>query len=122
MSGDTDGAVLDGTNLTFQVCGAARSIAVSIDEVKPHLVVASAHGTPTPAVGEHLYSSDAEVTVSVEAPAAVDGVRAICTGWTGTADGTQGHDLLHGHRQPSGRRSPHGLQGLHRRTHPARSR
>ena len=57
---------------------------MSVDEVKPHLVVASAHGTPTPAVGDHLYSSDAEVTVSVEAPAAVDGVRAVCTGWTGT--------------------------------------
>ena len=84
LSGDTEGAVLDGTNLTFQVCGAARSIAVSVDEVKPCLVVASAHGTPTPAVGDHLYSSDAEVTVSVDAPSAVDGVRSICTGWTGT--------------------------------------
>ena len=84
LSGDIEGAVLDGTNLTFQVCGAARSIAVSVDEVRPHLVVSSEHGTPTPAVGEHLYSSDAEVTVSVEAPAAVDGVRAVCTGWTGT--------------------------------------
>ena len=84
LSGDTEGAVLDGTNLTFQVCGAARSIAVSVDEVKPHLVVVSEHGISTPTVGEHLYSSDAEVTVSVAAPAAVDGVRAVCTGWTGT--------------------------------------
>lgn len=84
MSGDTEGAVLDGTNLAFQVSGAARSIAVSVDEAKPHLVVVSEHGTSTPAVGDHLYSSDAEVTVSVEAPSAVDGVRAICTGWTGT--------------------------------------
>jgi hypothetical protein len=84
LSGDTDGAVLDGTNLTFQVNGAARSITASIDEVKPHLSVVSEHGTPIPAAGEHIYSFDAEVTVSVEAPDAVDGVRAVCTGWTGT--------------------------------------
>ena len=84
MSGDTTGAVLDGTNLTFQVSGAARSIAVSIDEVKPHLVVVSAQGTPTPAVGDHLCDSDAEVTASVEAPDPAGGVRAVCTGWTGT--------------------------------------
>lgn len=84
LSGDTDGAVLDGTNLTFQVNGAARSITASIDEVKPHLFIASEHGTPIPAVGDHIYSSDAEVTVSVEAQDAVDGVRAVCTGWTGT--------------------------------------
>ena len=84
LSGDTDGAILDGTNLTFQVDGAARSIAVSIDEVKPHLFIASEHGTPMPAAGDYLYSSDAEVTVSVSAPDAVDGVRAVCTGWTGT--------------------------------------
>ena len=84
LSGDTDDALLDGTNLTFQVSGAARSIAVSIDEVKPHLVVVSAQGTPMPAVGDHLYNSDAEVTVSVENPAPVDDVRSVCTGWTGT--------------------------------------
>ena len=84
LSGDTEGAVLDGTNLIFQVCGAARSIVVSIDEVKPHLVVASTQGNSTPAVGDHLCDSDAEVTVSVENPASADGVRAVCTGWTGT--------------------------------------
>ncbi len=84
LSGDTEGAVLDGTNLTFQVCGASRSISVSIDEVKPHLVVVSAQGTSTPAVGDNLFNSDAEVTVSVVAPDPVGGVRAMCTGWTGT--------------------------------------
>ena len=84
LSGDTEGAVLDGTNLTFQVYGAARSIAISIDEVKPHLVVISEQGTSTPAVGEHLCDSDAEMTVSVVAPDPAGGVRAVCTGWTGT--------------------------------------
>ena len=84
LSGDAEGAVLDGTNLTFQVCGAARSIAVSVNEVKPHLVIASAQGTPMPAVGDHLCDSDAEVTASVEVPAPAGGVRSVCTGWTGT--------------------------------------
>ena len=84
LSGDTEGAVLDGTNLTFQVCGAARSIAISIDEVKPHLVIVSAQGASRPAVGDNLFSSDAEVTVSVEVPDPAKGVRAVCTGWTGT--------------------------------------
>lgn len=84
VSGDSEGAVLDGTNLTFQVRGAARSIAISIDEVKPHLVVASEQGTCTPAAGEHLCNSDAEMTVSVVAPDPAGGVRAVCTGWTGT--------------------------------------
>ena len=84
LSGDTEGAILDGTNLTFQVYGAARSIGVSIDEVKPHLVVVSAQGTPTPAVGDNLFNSDAEVTASVVAPDPAGGVRAVCTGWTGT--------------------------------------
>jgi hypothetical protein len=84
VSGDSEGAVLDGTNLTFQVRGAARKIAISIDEVKPHLVVASEQGTSTPAAGEHLCNSDAEMTVSVVAPDPAGGVRAVCTGWTGT--------------------------------------
>ena len=84
LSGDTDGAVLDGTNLTFQVNGAVRSIAVSVGEVKPHLVVVSAQGTATPAVGDHLCNSDAEVTASVVAPDPAGRVRAVCTGWTGT--------------------------------------
>ena len=84
LSGDTGGAILDGTNLTFQVCGAARSIGVSIDEVKPHLVVVSEQGAPTPAVGDNLFNSDAEVTASAAAPDPAGGVRAVCTGWTGT--------------------------------------
>ncbi len=84
LTGDTEGAILDGTNMMFQVCGASRSITVSIDEVKPHLVVVSAQGTSTPAVGDNLFNSDAEVTASVTAPDPAGGVRAMCTGWTGT--------------------------------------
>ena len=83
LSGDTEGTILDGTNLVFQV-SAARSIGVSIDEVKPHLVVVSTQGTPTPATGDNLFNSDAEVTASVVAPDPAGGVRAVCTGWTGT--------------------------------------
>lgn len=84
LSGDVEDAVLDGTNLTFWVDGAARSIGVSIDEVKPHLVVVSEQGTPTPAAGDNLFNSDVEVTASVAAPDPAGGVRAVCTGWTGT--------------------------------------
>ena len=57
---------------------------MSIDEVKPHLVVVSDQGTPTPAVGDNLFNSDAEVTASVVVPDPAGGVRAVCTGWTGT--------------------------------------
>ena len=84
LSGDTAGAVLDGTNLTFQICGTAREITVNITEVKPHLVVVSAQGTPTPATGYHLYDSDEEVTASVVAPTPGEDSRIVCTGWTGT--------------------------------------
>ena len=84
LSGDTEDAVLDGTNLTFQVSGAARSITVNIEEVKTHLIVVSDQGTPMPAVGDNLFNSDAEVTASVVAPDPAGGVRAVCTGWTGT--------------------------------------
>ncbi len=84
LSGDTNGVVLAGTQLDIPVRGAARDIAVSIEEVRPHLVVISPQGMSDPVVGEHVYPSDAEVTVSAIAPDPVNGVRAVCTGWTGT--------------------------------------
>ena len=84
LSGDTNGVVLAETQLDIPVRGAARGIAVSIEEVRPQLVVVSSQGTSTPEVGEHEYPSDAEVTVSAIAPDPANGVRAICTGWSGT--------------------------------------
>ncbi len=84
LSGDTNDVVLARTQLNIPVRGAARDIAVSIEEIRPRLVIVSAQGTPTPAAGDHLFASDAEVTASVEAPDPAGGVRAVCTGWTGT--------------------------------------
>ena len=83
LSGDTNGVVLSGTQLDIPVCGAARAIDVSIEEVRPKLVIASSQGASDPVVGEHEYPSDAEVTVSAVAPDSSGGVRAVCTGWIG---------------------------------------
>ncbi|HNS32356.1 MAG TPA: cohesin domain-containing protein [bacterium] len=49
------------------------------------LTVISAHGTPNPSVGPHVYYTGDSVTASVPSPADNDG-RYICTGWTGTGD------------------------------------
>ncbi len=84
LSGDTNGVVLAGTDLTIPVAGEARSIAVAINEVKPRLTIVSAQGESVPSVGEHEYASDVEVSVSAVAPDPANGVRAVCTGWTGT--------------------------------------
>ncbi len=47
--------------------------------------VVSAYGTPTPAIGEHPYAQNGEVTASVTSPVAgAAGERYVCTGWTGT--------------------------------------
>ena len=84
LSGDTIGVELVGTQLGIPVENAARIIGVAIEEVRPRLVVVSPQGASDPAVGEHEYASDVEVTVSAIAPEPVNGVRAVCTGWTGT--------------------------------------
>ena len=84
LSGDTNGVVLAGTQLDIPARGAARNISISIEEVRPRLVVVSPQGMSDPEGGEHEYPSDAEVTVSAIAPDSENGVRAVCTGWTGT--------------------------------------
>ena len=48
------------------------------------LTVASAAGTPTPAVGTNDVYWGTEVAASVEASAPAGGTRHVCTGWTGT--------------------------------------
>jgi uncharacterized repeat protein (TIGR02543 family) len=52
------------------------------------LTVYSAHGTPSPAVGEHSYSSGSTITCSVASSVVEDGVNYTCTGWTGTGSVT----------------------------------
>ena len=93
LSGDTNDVVLAGTQLDIPVRGTARAIDVSIDEVRPKLVIATPQGASDPVVGEHEYPSDAEVTVSAIAPDPSGGVRAVCTGWTGTGSVPVSGDL-----------------------------
>jgi hypothetical protein len=48
------------------------------------LTVISAHGTPSPAVGNYLYDDNDSVTCIVVTPVTESGITYVCTGWTGT--------------------------------------
>ena len=48
------------------------------------LLVENEYGTALPAVGTHFLLDGNMVTVSVAAPEPTNGIRRICTGWTGT--------------------------------------
>ena len=48
------------------------------------LTVASAHDSPTPAVGVHSYADGSSVTASVTSPVTEGNLVWTCTGWTGT--------------------------------------
>ena len=54
------------------------------------LEVASAYGTASPAPGTHTLVYGDEVAAGVIAPEATDGVRRVCTGWTGTGSVPEG--------------------------------
>ena len=49
-----------------------------------NLTVSSAHGSPSPAVGDYLYNDSASVTCSVSSPVVEAGVSYTCTGWVGS--------------------------------------
>jgi hypothetical protein len=49
------------------------------------LTVLSAHGSPSPAVGDHLYNNSSSVVCSVTSPVVEAGVSYTCTGWTRTS-------------------------------------
>jgi hypothetical protein len=49
------------------------------------LTVISAHGSPSPAVGDHLYNNSSSVVCSVTSPVVEAGVSYTCTGWTRTS-------------------------------------
>ncbi len=54
-------------------------------KVQPALIVASEHGDPSPAVGEHTYDSGQTVTASVTSPVpGGSGIRYLSDGWEGT--------------------------------------
>jgi hypothetical protein len=52
--------------------------------VQYSLTVVSGHGSPSPSVGGHSYSSGSYVTCSVSSPVTVGGTAWVCSGWTGT--------------------------------------
>jgi hypothetical protein len=48
------------------------------------LIVASAHGSPIPCVGEHWYDYGELVTANVTSPVVEDGMVYVCIGWNGS--------------------------------------
>ena len=82
MSGDTAGVSVSGKTLSF-LADRPRTIRISVSERKLPLDVSSAHGSAVPAPGTHLFSLGDTVEASVAEPSAENGVRRVCTGWTG---------------------------------------
>ena len=82
LSGDTNGVTLVGTTLTIPSDG-PRNIAVTVSEVKLALEVETAHGTASP-TGTTEWSWGDTVSASIATDAPDNGVRYVCTGWTGT--------------------------------------
>ncbi len=75
--------------LVFSVKHAVETQFVSstsrtVDSRDYKLTVASAQGSPSPAVGTNLYAWGSSVTCSVAKTSLVAGVNWRCTGWTGT--------------------------------------
>jgi uncharacterized repeat protein (TIGR02543 family) len=48
------------------------------------LTVVSAHGNPSPSVGDHSYNDGTTLSCNVSSPVVENGVSYVCTGWTGT--------------------------------------
>ena len=82
LSGDTNGVTIAGTTLSIPSDG-PRDIIVTIEELNASLDIVTEHGTPTPA-GRTEWSWGDEVSASVIADEPENGVRFVCTGWTGT--------------------------------------
>ena len=82
LSGDTDGVVLNDTTLTIPA-DRPRTLAVVASAVKLSLDVASEHGDAVPN-GRTLLSWGDMVDASVQMPPETNGIRYVCTGWTGT--------------------------------------
>ena len=83
LSGDTDGAVVEGTILRFPA-DKPRSIQVEVFETTAALTVSSAHGNPSPGTGSHSFTWGTTVSASVASAIQQNGTKHECTGWTGT--------------------------------------
>jgi hypothetical protein len=82
------GSVTGTANPATLVMNAPASVTAHFQAVSgPVLTVASAQGSPSPAVGVHAYTAGASVTCTVSSPVpGTAGIRYVCTGWTGTGD------------------------------------
>jgi hypothetical protein len=75
-----------GVSVTFSITQNS-SIAwswVVTPPVQWSLGVVSAHGSPSPAVGDHFYDDGSSVTCNIVNPVVEAGVSYTCTGWVGT--------------------------------------
>jgi hypothetical protein len=81
------GAITSSTNPDTVVMSAPATVTANYQAQQWTLTVNSAQGSPSPAVGPHLYNSGTPVTCTVASPVSGGaGVRYVCTGWTGTGD------------------------------------
>lgn len=83
LAGDTNGVSLSGKKLTIPSDG-PREIQVTVTERKLSFDVSTEHGTASPAAGREWFSYGTSIRATIEEPAPADGVRYVCTGWTGT--------------------------------------
>ncbi len=57
---------------------------VTVSAVQWTLTVVSAHGKPSPSVGDHSYSDGTTISCNVSSPVVENDVSYVCTGWIGT--------------------------------------
>mgnify|MGYP001357382957 CR=1 FL=1 len=92
-SGDTSGLDINGSQFSIaSMSEPVGPVTANFALNQYTLTVVSAHGSPVPAVGEHLYSHGAEVDASVE-PVSQGKTRNIITGWSTTgANSASGYE------------------------------
>ncbi len=88
-SGDLSGSA-DPESITMDGDKTVTATFTENPPVQYSLTVASAHGSPSPAVGVHLYDSGASVTCDVTSPVIEGSTVWTCTGWTGTGSVVSG--------------------------------
>jgi hypothetical protein len=74
-----------GTSVTFSIsANSTITWTWSGQPVQRKLIVVSAHGNPSPAVGDSFYSDGSQVNASIASPVVEGGITYLCTGWSGT--------------------------------------
>lgn len=83
------GALTGSANPQSLTMNSAKSVTASFN---PKLTIASAHGSPNPAVGTSYPNYNSTINASVSSPVSGGaGIRYICTGYTGTGSVTNGY-------------------------------